>query len=353
MRPYDAVLIVSFGGPEGPDDVMPFLKNVTAGRGVPPERLAEVAEHYVHVGGVSPINGHSRALLAAARADFADHGIDLPIYWANRHWAPLLPEVLAQMRDDGITNAIAFLTSAYASYSGCRQYLDAIEQGRAEVGEGAPTVDRLRQYFNHPGFIEPMIDGVDAALTQLPDELRTDAALAFVAHSIPTAMEATSGPNGNGYTRQLAEAVRLVSAGLRQPGDSARSVTDSVRSVTLSFCSRSGSPAMPWLEPDIGDRLDEIAASGARAVVVVPIGFVSDHMEVVYDLDTEAAAKAASLGLAFARSATAGTDPRFVAMVRELVLERTADRDPRALGPVGPAHDVCPVDCCRFGRGSR
>ena len=346
MRPYDAVLIVSFGGPEGPDDVMPFLQNVTAGRGVPPERLAEVAEHYVHVGGVSPINGHNRALLAATRADFADHGVDLPIYWANRHWAPMLPAVLAQMRADGITNAIAFLTSAYASYSGCRQYLDAIEQSRAEIGEGAPTVDRLRQYFNHPGFIEPMIDGVEAALAQLPDELRADAALAFVAHSIPTAMEATSGPTGNGYTRQLAEAVRLVSAGVQKSGDSGRSVT-------LSFCSRSGSVATPWLEPDIGDRLDEIAASGARAVVVVPIGFVSDHMEVVYDLDTEAAAKAASLGLAFVRSSTAGTDPRFVSMVRELVLEHTADRDPRALGPVGPAHDVCPVDCCRFGRGSR
>jgi ferrochelatase len=349
MRPYDAVLIVSFGGPEGPDDVMPFLQHVTAGRGVPPERLAEVAEHYVHVGGVSPINGHNRALLAAVRADFADHGIDLPIYWGNRHWAPMLPDVLAQMRDDGVANAIAFLTSAYASYPGCRQYLDAIEQGRAGIGEGAPTVDRLRQYFNHPGFIEPMIDGVEAALAKLPQELRADAALAFVAHSIPTAMEATSGPTssgGNTYTRQLAEAVRLVTAGVRQSGAS-------VRTVTLSFCSRSGSPATPWLEPDISDRLDEIAASGARAVVVVPIGFVSDHMEVVYDLDTEAAAKAASLGLAFVRSATAGTDPRFVAMVRELVLERAADRDPRALGPVGPAHDVCPVDCCRFGHGSR
>ena len=346
MRPYDAVLLVSFGGPEGPDDVMPFLQNVTAGRGVPPERLAEVAEHYVQVGGVSPINAQNRALLAAVRADFADHGLELPVYWGNRHWAPTLPDVLAQMRDDGITNALAFLTSAYASYSGCRQYLDAIEQARVELGDGAPTVDRLRQYYNHPGFIEPIIDGVEAALGELPDEFRADAALAFVAHSIPSAMEATSGPGGYAYTRQLAEAVRLVTAGVQRPGASARSAT-------LSFCSRSGSPATPWLEPDIGDRLNEIAAGGAQAVVVVPIGFVSDHMEVVYDLDTEAAAAAAALGLAFVRSATVGTDPRFVAMVRELVLERAADRDPRALGPVGPAHDVCPIDCCRFGRGSR
>jgi protoporphyrin/coproporphyrin ferrochelatase len=346
MRPYDAVLLVSFGGPEGPDDVMPFLQNVTAGRGVPPERLAEVAEHYRHVGGVSPINAQNRALLAAVRADFVDHGVELPVYWGNRHWAPTLTDVLRQMRDDGITNALALLTSAYASYSGCRQYLDAIEQARADIGDGAPAVDRLRQYFNHPGFIEPMIAGVEVALGDLPDELREDAALAFVAHSIPSAMEATSGPSGHAYTRQLAEAVRLVTAGVQRPGGSARSAT-------LSFCSRSGSPATPWLEPDIGDRLDEIAAGGARAVVVVPIGFVSDHMEVVYDLDTEAAARAAALGLAFVRSATVGTDPRFVAMVRELVLERAADRDPRALGPVGPAHDSCPVDCCRFARGSR
>lgn len=336
MRPYDAVLLVSFGGPEGPDDVMPFLENVTAGRGVPRERLVDVAQHYYRVGGVSPINGQNRALLAALRDEFDEHGLALPVYWGNRHWTPTLPDVLAQMRDDGITNAIAFLTSAYASFSSCRQYLDAIERARGEVGEGAPAVDRLRQYFNHPGFIEPMIAGVEAALQQLPAEYRDDAPLAFVAHSIPSAMEATSGPSGGAYTTQLAEAIRLVTAGVA--GSHAAS---------LSFCSRSGSPSVPWLEPDIGDRLTELAKEGARAVVVVPIGFVSDHMEVAYDLDTEAAETAADLGLAFVRSATVGTAPAFVSMVRELVLERMGEVPARALGSLGPAHDRCPSQCCR------
>lgn len=336
MRPYDAVLLVSFGGPEGPDDVMPFLENVTAGRGVPRERLVDVAQHYYRVGGVSPINGQNRALLAALRDDFDRHGLALPLYWGNRHWAPTLPDVLAQMRDDGITNAIAFLTSAYASFSSCRQYLDAIERARGEVGEGAPAVDRLRQYFNHPGFIEPMIAGVEAALRQLPAEYRDDAPLAFVAHSIPSAMEATSGPSGGAYTTQLAEAIRLVTAGVAGS-----------RAASLSFCSRSGSPSVPWLEPDIRDRLTELAKEGARAVVVVPIGFVSDHMEVAYDLDTEAAEMAADLGLAFVRSATVGTAPPFVSMVRELVLERMGEAPARALGSLGPAHDRCAADCCR------
>jgi protoporphyrin/coproporphyrin ferrochelatase len=336
MRPYDAVLIVSFGGPEAPDDVMPFLENVTAGRGVPRERLAEVAEHYLAVGGASPINGQNRALLKAVRADLATHDVALPVYWGNRHWMPTLPQVLADMRDDGVTNAIAFLTSAYASYSSCRQYLDAIEQARQEIGDGAPAVDRLRQYFNHPGFVEPMIDGVRDALATLPEGERAAAHLAFVAHSIPTAMDAVSGPTGRFYTEQLAEAVRLVSAGVG--GD---------HPATLSYCSRSGSPAVPWLEPGIANRLVELSGTGARAVVVVPIGFVSDHMEVAYDLDTEAAAVAAELGLRFVRSRTVGTEPRFIAMVRELVLERMGDVAPRSLGSLGPAHDLCAVDCCR------
>jgi protoporphyrin/coproporphyrin ferrochelatase len=336
MRPYDAVLIVSFGGPEGPDDVMPFLENVTAGRGVAQERLAEVAEHYAQVGGVSPINAQNRALLAAVRAELAAHGDDLPVYWANRHWRPLLSYVLAEMRNDGIGRAIAFLTSAYASFSSCRQYLDAIEQARADIGPGAPEVDRLRQYFNHPGFIEPMIDGVAAALASLPADVRDAAHLVFVAHSIPTAMGAASGPAGGAYTAQLLEAMRLVCSAVERE-----------HPATLSFCSRSGSPSVPWLGPQVDDRLRELAANGTPAVVVVPIGFVSDHMEVVYDLDTEAAATAAELGLPFVRSATVGTDRRFVAMVRELVLERMGEAAPLSLGDLGPAHDVCPVDCCR------
>ena len=214
MRAYDAVLIVSFGGPEGRDEVMPFLENVTAGRGVPRERLVEVAEHYYAVGGVSPINDHNRALLAAVRADFAEHDLDLPVYWGNRHWAPTLTDMVTQLRADGVTNAIAFLTSAYASLSSCRQYLDALELARRDVGDGAPTIDRLRQYFNHPGFIEPMIEGVQAALHALPAGVRDTAPLAFVAHSIPTAMDVASGPTGGAYEPQLREAMRLVAEGV-------------------------------------------------------------------------------------------------------------------------------------------
>jgi ferrochelatase len=336
MRPYDALLVVSFGGPEGRDDVMPFLENVTAGRGVPRERLAEVAEHYYHFGGVSPINGQNRALIAALETQFAGAGLDLPIYWGNRNWHPLLPDVLAQMRDDGVTNAIAFLTSAYASFSSCRQYLDAIERARATVGDGAPHVDRLRQYFNHPGFVEPMADGVRQALSALPESLAAQAHLAFVAHSVPTSMEVSSGPGGHTYTAQLEEACRLVQAAVGGEHPS-----------SLSYCSRSGSPSVPWLEPDINDRLGELKAAGTQAVVVVPIGFVSDHMEVVYDLDTEAAARAEALGLSFVRSPTVGVDPRFVAMVGELVRERMGEGERRALGQLGAAHDVCPVGCCR------
>jgi ferrochelatase len=341
MRPYDALFIVSFGGPEGLADVMPFLENVTAGRGVPRERLDEVAEHYVAVGGVSPINGLNRALQAAVIADFAANGLDLPVYWGNRHWSPTLTEVIGQMRDDGVTNAIAFLTSAYSSFSSCRQYLDAIEAARLEVGDGAPQIDRLRQYFNHPGFIEPMVDSVLAALQTLPRGDQESAHLAFVAHSIPTVMDVAAGPDGGAYAEQLIEASALVAAEVG--GDHVSS---------LSFCSRSGSPSVPWLEPDIGDRLAELHRQGVRAVVVVPIGFVSDHMEVAYDLDTEAAGTAAGLGLRFARAATAGTDQRFVAMIRELVLERMGEVPARALGDEGPAHDVCPAGCCRIPAGA-
>ena len=361
MRPYDALLLVSFGGPEGPDDVLPFLRYVTAGRGVPPARLEEVAQHYLGFGGVSPINGQNRALLAALREDFAAAGLDLPVYWGNRNWHPMLVDTLAQMRDDGVGHAIAFLTSAYASYSSCRQYLDAIEQARAQVGPGAPRVDRLRQYFNHPGFVEPTIDAVRAALDSLPPEQSSRAHLAFVAHSIPLAMNAASGPAGNAYTAQLASLVALVTAavggptsgGLASGGLASGGLASGRHASSLSYCSRSGSPSVPWLEPDIADRLDEIAAAGADAVVVVPIGFVSDHMEVAYDLDTEAAQQAAARGLAFARAATVGTEPRFVAMVRELVLERMGETAPRWLGALGPAHDVCPPDCCGGRRAGR
>jgi ferrochelatase len=340
---YDAVLLVSFGGPEGPDDVMPFLEHVTAGRGVPRERLDEVAEHYYHRGGVSPINAQNRALLAAMRAEFAAAGLELPVYWGNRHWTPTIVEALEQMRADGVRNALAFLTSAYSSFSGCRQYLDAIERGRTEVGEGAPRVDRLRQYFNHPGFIEPMVDAVRAAIARLEREAAVPPGrvhLAFVAHSVPEVMQASSGPNGGAYVAQLTEAMALVAGAVGGGFET-----------SLSYCSRSGSPSVPWLEPDVVGHLAHLAESGVAGVVVVPIGFVSDHMEVVHDLDVEAAQAAAELGLPFVRAATVGTDPRFVAMIRELVVERLADDAPpqrRALGTFGPAHDVCPPACCRM-----
>ena len=333
---YDAFLLLSFGGPEGPDDVMPFLENVTRGRGVPPERLAEVAEHYYHFGGVSPINSQNRALLAALRTEFANAGIDLPLYWGNRNWHPFLTDTLRQMRDAGVRRAICFVTSAYGGYSGCRQYLDDIECARAEVGDGAPEVDKIRHFHDHPGFITPLADGVREALASLPDGGNTR--LVFTAHSIPISMEDSSGPDGHRYTAQLAETARLVAeaAAPDLPYD-------------LVWQSRSGPPHIPWLEPDINDHLESLAAEGVTAVVVSPIGFVSDHLEVIWDLDNEAADTAKRLGLAYARASTPGTapDPRFVTMVRELVAERLDPQAPRRrLGTV-PVWDVCPVGCCR------
>ncbi len=333
---YDALLVVSFGGPEGPDDVLPFLENVTRGRGIPRERLLAVATHYDHFGGVSPINAQNRALIAAVEADFARNGVDLPIYWGNRNWDPYLADTVRRMADDGVRRALAFVTSAYSSYSGCRQYQDDIAAARAQVGERAPQIDKIRHFFNHPGFVEPNADAVRAALMSLPDDRRDAARLVFTAHSIPVSMATASGPDGGLYVAELAEAARLV-AGAAAPG----------RAYDLVWQSRSGPPQVPWLEPDIADHIDALAAAGVPAVVVSPIGFVSDHIEVLWDLDHEAAARAEKRGLAFARAATAGTDPRFVAMVCDLVLERCEPgRERRALGPMGASHDTCPLGCC-------
>ncbi|HEX5597549.1 MAG TPA: ferrochelatase [Micromonosporaceae bacterium] len=334
---YDALVLVSFGGPERPEDVAPFLANVTRGRGVPPERLAEVAEHYQHFGGVSPINQQCRDLLAAIRADFAASGLDLPVYWGNRNWHPMLADTLAQMRDDGVRRALAFVTSAYAGYSSCRQYLDDIALARAAVGPDAPAVDKLRQFWDHPGFVNPNIDAVRAALGTLDPAQRSSTRLVFVAHSIPTSMAATAGPDGGRYEAQLQETARLVAAAAAPdlPYD-------------LVWQSRSGPPHVPWLEPDINDHLAALAAEGVTSVLVSPIGFVSDHLEVVWDLDTEAAGTAKRLGLEYVRAATPGTDPRFVTMVRELVLERLkpADSVPRPRLGTLPAWDDCPANCC-------
>jgi protoporphyrin/coproporphyrin ferrochelatase len=325
---YDAFLLVSFGGPEGTDDVMPFLRNVTRGRGIPEDRLLAVAEHYYHFGGVSPINGQCRDLIAALGKE-----IDLPIYWGNRNWAPYLSEVVATMRDDGVEHAIAFVTSPYGSYSSCRQYLDDIDRARATAGAGAPVIDKIRHYHDHPGYIEAHADGVRAALAQLPPG---EPRLVFTAHSIPTSAAATAGPDGgtHRYEAQLREAAALVADAVA-PG----------LAWDFAWQSRSGPAQVPWLAPDINDHLRALAADGVTSAVVSPIGFISDHVEVAWDLDNEAAATARELGIGFARAATPGTHPAFVRMVAELVRERTAGAPVRKLGTV-PCWNSCPVGCC-------
>ena len=353
--PYDALLLVSFGGPERPADVVPFLENVTRGRGIPRERLEEVGRHYHLFGGRSPINDLNRDFLAAVVEDFRGAGLQLPVYWGNRNWDPYLREALTAMRDDGVQRALCLLTSAYSSYSGCRQYRENLADAVAEVGEGAPRLDRIRHYFNHPGFVEPMVDATLAALAELPAGARNDARILFVTHSIPTSMNDASG-SGGAYLEQHLSMASEVSERVRQQ-------TGHRFGGELVFCSRSGPPHVPWLEPDVGDRILELAKDGVPAVAVVPIGFVSDHMEVVYDLDVEARQVAEDAGIGYARAATAGVDPRFVAMVRELVLERaaaeraTAERAPTpdrpAVGSLGASWDVCPAGCCANPRGPR
>lgn len=333
---YDAVLLLSFGGPEGPDDVLPFLENVTRGRGVPPQRLAEVAKHYQRFGGVSPINSQNRALLAELRAEFERRGLDLPLYWGNRNWSPYVAEAMDQMRADGVERALVFVTSAYSSYSGCRQYREDLTRAQAELGAGTPVVDKLRHYFDHPGFVEPHADAVRAALRELPADDPSSTRLVFTAHSIPVSMNDNSGPDGQLYSTQLNETARLV-AERAAPGIG----------WDLVWQSRSGPPQVPWLEPDINDHLESLAGQGFRQVLVSPIGFVSDHLEVVWDLDEEAKATAARLGLSFVRAGTPGTDPRFVAMVADLVLERLKpEGDPLALSGRGTSGDRCPRWCC-------
>jgi ferrochelatase len=302
---------------------------VLRGRNVPRERMLEVAEHYYHFDGRSPINDQCRALLASLRAELAANGPHLPVYWGNRNWHPLLADTLQQMKADGIKRALAFTTSAFSSYSGCRQYRENIAAAQAVVGEGAPQVDKLRMFFNHPGFVEPVIEHVVEALSRIPAERRDAAALAFTAHSIPLSMAQNCD-----YTRQLDECCRLVSEGVGRSD------------ARLVWQSRSGAPGQPWLEPDIGDHLKELAAAGTKDVVVVPIGFISDHLEVLFDLDYEAADIAHDVGLNLVRSATVGTHPKFISMIRELIVERMGAAPRRALGALGAWHDVCPENCC-------
>ena len=326
---HDAFLLLSFGGPEGMDDVIPFLENVLRGRDVPAARLQEVAHHYEIFGGVSPLNAQNRSLLASIEGEFAARGPRLPVYWGNRNWNPFLEDTLRLMAADGVKRALGFVTSAYSSYSGCRQYREDIDRARAAVGPSAPVVDKLRAFYNHPGFIEANAAGVRAAFAEIPDVVRGATALVFTAHSIPMAMAA-----GSRYEEQVRETARLVAEAVGRAEWS------------LAYQSRSGPPSQPWLGPDIGEHLRALRETGFRDVVVSPIGFVSDHMEVVYDLDIEARTVAKDLRINLVRATTAGIHPAFVSMIRELVLERTEDAPRRALGEMVLAPDECPAECC-------
>ena len=332
---YEALLLVSFGGPEGMDDVMPFLDNVLRGKNVPVERKMAVAEHYYRFGGISPFNESNRKLIAALKPLIEETGPRLPIYWGNRNWHPMLADTIRQMANDGIRKALAFVTAAYSSYSSCRQYQENIFEACKIVGAASPRIDKVRAFYNHPGFVEANADNLSCALANIPPEKRESARIVFSAHSIPESMAA-----GCTYGAQLLEVSRLVTlaAGCSNQWQ-------------VAYQSRSGPLSQPWLEPDILSCIETLKEQGAEDLVVVPIGFISDHMEVVYDLDTEAKALSRKLGMNFIRAATVGTHPRFIKMVNELIDERLGGLTPRqALGKYGPCEDFCPVDCCPMGR---
>jgi ferrochelatase len=323
---YDALLVVSFGGPEGMDDVMPFLENVVRGRNVPRERLLGVAEHYEMFGGVSPINQQNRELIADLQEELRANGPALPIYWGNRNWHPMLADTVRQMAADGVKNALAFVTSAYSSFSSCRQYQQNIADAQAAVGPTAPRIEKLRVFYNHPLFIEVNVDRI---IRSASPHLEAGAHLAFTAHSIPESMAARCD-----YGAQLKETGSLIAEAL------------GVSNWKVVYQSRSGSPSQPWLGPDICEHIKQLKSEGVTNLILAPIGFVSDHMEIIYDLDVEAKKVADELGISLVRSATAGNDPRFVKMIRELILERVDNAPARFLGSRGAAHSICPVDCC-------
>jgi ferrochelatase len=348
------VLLLSFGGPERPEDVVPFLENVTRGRGIPRERLAEVGEHYFLFGGRSPINDQCRALLAALRSELDRRGVELPIFWGNRNWEPYVGDVARELAAAGHRRVLVLTTSAYPSYSSCRQYRENLYDAFADTGI---DVDRIRHAADHPGFVVASVDATVAAVDGLVAEhggaIRPR--LVFVTHSIPTAMAETAGPEPRSAEGAYVDWHRRVAAEVTRGVAAVRGIADDH---DLVFCSRSGPPTQPWLEPDVNDRIAELAEHGVGGVVVVPIGFVSDHMEVIFDLDTEAKATAEKLGIDFARAATAGLDPRFVSMVRDLLVERAAvERGldvPRAVvAGQAPSWDVCPARCCPNPRGDR
>jgi ferrochelatase len=348
---YDAILLAGFGGPEGQDDVIPFLRNVTRGRGIPDERLEEVAHHYRHFGGVSPINEHNRQLKAALEAELARRGVDLPVIWGNRNWDPYLNDAVREANDRGFAKLIAIATSAYSSYSSCRQYREDYADALEDTGlSGVLQIDKVRQFFDHPGFVTPFVEGLRDGLAKLEAEhpglnRTTEVEVLFATHSIPTADAAKSGPAERGFGEGGAYAAQHLAVAevvMREAG--AADVP-----WQLVYQSRSGPPSQPWLEPDVNDAIAELPAAGRKAVVIVPLGFVSDHMEVMWDLDEEAMETAEEHGLAAVRVPTPGVHPAYVAGLVDLVLERvngtpTAERP--HLTDLGPWYDTCRPGCC-------
>jgi ferrochelatase len=329
---YDAILIVGFGGPERREDVIPFLENVTRGRGIPRERLLAVADHYYHFGGKSPLNDQVRELVAALQPALVQRDIRLPIAWGNRNWHPFLSDALKELSSAGARHVLALVLAAYSSYSSCRQYREDIERARQADGANAPAVDKIRVFFNHPGFIAANADHLRAAMEQIPADRRSRARIAFTAHSIPLSMAQTSR-----YAEQLSESCRLICERMGIPASQ----------WDLVYQSRSGRPTDPWLGPDICDHLAALSESAVTDVALLPVGFLSDHLEVLYDLDVEARAKSRALGLNLVRAATVGTHPQFVAALAELVAERVNDLPhPAAVGAFEAWPDVCPEDCC-------
>lgn len=339
MSDVDALLVLSFGGPEGPADVRPFLENVTRGRGVPPERLAEVAQHYQRFGGVSPINRCNRDLITAIEQALAAAGPELPVYFGNRNWHPLVEDTVAAMSADGVRSALVFATSAWGGYSGCRQYHEDISRARAAVGPQAPDLVKLRQFFDHPLFVAACADALRAAVRE---QACPGARVVFTAHSVPVTADAAAGLTADGghrYSRQVIEAARLIASAA------------GVDRYDVVWQSRSGPPQVPWLAPDVLDHLDALHAGGVPGVVVAPVGFVSDHLEVLWDLDHEARQRAADLGMSFARAATPGTDARFAEMVVELIAEQVRGKVPRRCSQVpgagwGVNGEPCAHGCC-------
>lgn len=379
-KPYDAVLLASFGGPEGQEDVIPFLRNVTRGRGIPDERLEEVSHHYRAFGGVSPINALNRQLKAALEAELMARGIELPVLWGNRNWDPYIPEVLQQAYAEGHRRLLVLTTSAYSCYSSCRQYREDLGMALVETGlDGKLEVDKIRQYFDHPGFVEPFVEGTAGALAKVRADIGqyiTEGAagevhVLFATHSIPIRDSEASG-NSPDEPREFEQGSAYVAQHLATAAAIMEQV-DPAASWSLVYQSRSGAPHVPWLEPDINDALTELAGQGVRGVVVVPLGFVSDHMEVVWDLDTEACQTAAELGLAFERVPTPGTHRAFVAGLADLISERmvfteqnsSASReqdddalpqtilDRPAVTRLGPWYDICRPGCCTNFRGEK